>query len=479
MPKKQENQRSLSIPAWGFAWIFLTSIIIGTFFWALLSGGSQVIPPTEVIISLISEDETEKQNLPSVLNAVEVPPMEKNRGFSQGTVENYRVGLILTNLGTEPELLAKAAAELPIAVDFAIRADTPHLQQVISDLRASGRELFLMVPMEPDGYPHNDPGPNPLLTSNSAEENLRRISEHTASAEGIIGLTPFMGQAFSRDTTSNEPIASWLSKSGYALLDFSNQQKRSQFVDSAREYGATYIDNPVILDSILTDTERKLAKFEYMETIAKREGISVGIIEADPDVITALNEWITSLPKKKIVLTPVSSVYLPDSENSEIYPVSTEAVVNSTETHQAAPADNDASEPSNASLTQNATHDKPESDVLATNETNAVVALDSKEPSDQTQTAPTPADKEDDKSDPTPKDKSPAVITEQMVKDSHSEANTAAEDSVTAPGPTVTPAAPAPPPTEPAGKKNPSNESTPDKSNPLKKTLPLKISQPS
>lgn len=495
MPEIQKNQRTLSIPAWGFAWIVLTALIIGTFFWSLLSGGSQQHSPSEVIISFIAQDNNETQDLPSVFSGMGSPPMQKNRGLSRGTIENYRVGLVLTNLGPEPELLTKAASELPTAVDFAIRSDTPDLQKIIDELRASGRELFLMVPMEPDGYPHNDPGPNPLLTSNSAEENLRRISKHTEAAQGIIGLTPFMGQAFARDTASNEPIASWLSKSGYALLDYSNQQQRSQLVDAAIEYGGTYIDNPVILDPILTDEERKIAKFEYMETIAKREGISIGVIEANPDAIIALNDWINSLAKKKITLTPVSSVYLPDSENVELSPAS---AVTTPEAPKAPPTADNINDPP---AQDTASKKGEESTAPAPADAKASVESDSKEPSQQTQTESTSATKAEDPAAPATRKQDPpptVKVTEQQVQESQSEEPAPAESTVKAPATTATPPAPNYPSAQTAAEPEPLKQPMPsdaepsntepaapttpppaDTSKSIKKTLPLKISQTS
>lgn len=492
MPEIQKAQRIPPIPAWGFAWIVLIALIIGIFFWTLLSSGSQQSTSSEVVISFVTEDHSDTPDLPSVFSTTDAPPMEKNRGLSRGTVDSYRVGLVLTNLGADPELLAKADSELPTAVDFAIRSDTPHLQNVINDMRAKGRELFLMVPMEPDGYPHNDPGSNPLLTSNSAEENLRRISKHTEDAQGIIGLTPFMGQAFARDTTSNEPIASWLSKSGYALLDYSNQHQRSQFVDATKEYGGTYIDNPVILDPILTDEERKIAKFEYMETISKREGISIGVIEANPDAITALNEWINSLAKKKITLTPVSSVYLPDSENSEISPVSE---TNSPEAPKASVADDSPAHDKASS------HEGEENAATESAETKDSIPSNSKEPSQQNQAKPTTAAKADETTAPASKKQAPPPtekVTEQQVADSQSEENSPAESAEEDHATRTIPLAPDPSAAKPAAESESFDKPTPsgsesskkeasvpesplsaDTSKSVKKTLPIKISQTS
>lgn len=66
----------------------------------------------------------------------------------------------------------------------------------IEEARAAGHEVLLEVPMEPIGYPANDPGPRPLLTSLSAEANAKRIADVLPLAEMAVGLTNHMGGRF-------------------------------------------------------------------------------------------------------------------------------------------------------------------------------------------------------------------------------------------------------------------------------------------
>ena len=312
----ENSNTKVSLPGWLIAWALLILTAAAIFGWSWLTP-SQRASVGEVFVDLPSliQDLTEDDPFLPAEDANRIPPNEKNAGKAIGTSGDYRVAVIVTNLGPDQNLLERAAKELPISVNFALRADTPNLQSTIDSLRSDGREVLLMVPMEPDGYPHNDPGPNPLLTSNTTEENLKRISAHTENAKGIIGISPFMGHAFTRSTNSIDPIASWLSKSGFALLDFTNLKQRSQLIEAVLQYGGTYIDNPVLLTEGLSDEHMKLIKLEYMETVAKREMMSIGIIEACPEAIPFLNEWFRTLPEKRIKLTPVSASYLPDVES--------------------------------------------------------------------------------------------------------------------------------------------------------------------
>ena len=48
------------------------------------------------------------------------------------------------------------------------------------------------VPMEPYDYPDNDPGPQTLLTSLGAEQNVDRLHWHLSRFQGYVGIANFM-----------------------------------------------------------------------------------------------------------------------------------------------------------------------------------------------------------------------------------------------------------------------------------------------
>ncbi len=45
------------------------------------------------------------------------------------------------------------------------------VERLVARARGEGHEILLQVPMEPFGYPDNDPGPQTLLTSLTPEQN--------------------------------------------------------------------------------------------------------------------------------------------------------------------------------------------------------------------------------------------------------------------------------------------------------------------
>jgi polysaccharide deacetylase 2 family uncharacterized protein YibQ len=77
--------------------------------------------------------------------------------------------------------------------------------------------------MEPYDFPDNDPGPQTLLTSLSADQNMDRLYWHLSRMQGYAGLTNFMGARFVATDAAMQPIIREAAKRG---LGFSTTAPR-------------------------------------------------------------------------------------------------------------------------------------------------------------------------------------------------------------------------------------------------------------
>src|SRR3546814_13954980 len=73
---------------------------------------------------------------------------------------------------------------------------------------------MVTLPMEPLDYPQSDPGPYALLTSISAEQNLRRLDWVLSRVTGYVGVTNFMGSKFTTAEAALRPILAELKNRG-------------------------------------------------------------------------------------------------------------------------------------------------------------------------------------------------------------------------------------------------------------------------
>src|SRR5690606_27780599 len=89
--------------------------------------------------------------------------------------EAPRIAVIVTGLGISAKAADEALTRLPAAVTFAFTPYGGELAKLVIRARQNGHEVLLQAPMEPFDYPDNDPGPQTLLTSLSADQNIDRL----------------------------------------------------------------------------------------------------------------------------------------------------------------------------------------------------------------------------------------------------------------------------------------------------------------
>ena len=69
---------------------------------------------------------------------------------------------------------------------------------LVARARGEGHEVLLQVPMEPFDYPDNDPGPQTLLTSLDAGQNIDRLHWLMSRFQGYVGHRQLHGRALHR-----------------------------------------------------------------------------------------------------------------------------------------------------------------------------------------------------------------------------------------------------------------------------------------
>ena len=213
-----------------------------------------------------------------------------------------RVGIIVADLGISNAQTEDAIRRLPPSVTFAISPYAPRAAQVAERLRAKGAETLIGLPLEPAGYPLNDPGNRALLTGRSAPENLANLEWVLSRFPGYVGTIGVVGGMRGERFASMEQ--------SYLALQESLRNRGLLFVDArpgvagpARAWGRS-VD--VILDEPATRTEIERRLVE-LETIAKARGSALGLAHAaTPVVVDRLVAWASGLERRGVALAPIS-----------------------------------------------------------------------------------------------------------------------------------------------------------------------------
>jgi len=213
-----------------------------------------------------------------------------------------RIAIIVGDFGLNALQSDDALRRLPPAVSLAINPYGYGLPAWSARARERGMETLIGIPMEPAGFPMNDPGDRALLTALPLPENLDRLAWALARTQGYAGAIGAIGSMRGeRFAQSGEP---------FAMVQDSLQGRGLLYVDPrpgarnpARAWGRgvdLVIDDPGTRGEI----ERRLG---ILEGIARERGSALGLAGSPtPVLVERLVAWAETLGAKGLVLAPAS-----------------------------------------------------------------------------------------------------------------------------------------------------------------------------
>ena len=216
------------------------------------------------------------------------------------------VSIVIGGIGVSASGTADAFAKLPPAVTFAFTPYGIDLEKLAERARAEQHELLLQTPMEPFDYPDNDPGPQTLLTSLTAEQNLDRLHWLMSRFQGYVGLMGYMGARFISSEQALTPVLRDTAQRGLIFVD-DGSSTRSIAGQLAGSQNLPFAKTDVVLDTVPTPVEidRALARIEMK---ARDSGIAVGFATAQPATIARIAEWAKKVEGRGILLVPITTV---------------------------------------------------------------------------------------------------------------------------------------------------------------------------
>jgi uncharacterized protein len=218
------------------------------------------------------------------------------------------VAIVVGGLGVGAAKTTDAIMKLPPAVTLAFTPYGSDPAKLAERARAQRHEIWLQIPMEPFDYPDNDPGPQTLLTTLDAEQNLDRLYWHLSRFQGYAGIANFMGARFVVADTVMQPIIREAAKRGLGYLD-DGSAPRSVASSLAAGLAMPFAKADLSIDAVPTalEIDRALAK---LEGLAKERGLAVGVASALPISIERIGAWTRTLESHGVMLVPLTTVML-------------------------------------------------------------------------------------------------------------------------------------------------------------------------
>jgi polysaccharide deacetylase 2 family uncharacterized protein YibQ len=217
-----------------------------------------------------------------------------------------RIAIVVGGLGIGAAATGDALGKLPGPVTLALTPYGGNLTELAARARGDGHEVLLQVPMEPFDYPDNDPGPQTLLTSLEAGQNIDRLQWLMSRFEGYVGIANFMGARFTSSDASLTPVLREAGSRGLLYFDDGSSQ-RSAAGQIAGAYNIAFAKADLAIDAVPTpgDVDRALGR---LETMARERGVAVGMASALPVSIDRIAKWAKAAEGRGILLVPISAV---------------------------------------------------------------------------------------------------------------------------------------------------------------------------
>ena len=160
--------------------------------------------------------------LPRIATDGRMPMQVYAAGFD-ATSRRPRVGLILAGVELNQADSAAAIRDLPGGVTLAFSPYAENPARLLATARLAEHEYLLAIPMEPQGYPLSDPGPQALMTNLTLEQNRERLEWALSRFAGYVGTTSALGgmrgERFAGLPEQMELVASVLARRGLLYID--------------------------------------------------------------------------------------------------------------------------------------------------------------------------------------------------------------------------------------------------------------------
>jgi polysaccharide deacetylase 2 family uncharacterized protein YibQ len=227
-------------------------------------------------------------------------------GPAQARKTGPRIAIVLGGLGVSASLTRHAMEKLLGPVTLAFLPYSSDVESLVSSARAGGHEVLLQTPMEPFDYPDNDPGPQTLLTSLAANQNLDRFTWLMSRFQGYVGIVNYMGARFTSTEAALAPVLKETARRGLIYID-DGSSPRSLASQIAGANNLPFAKAEVMIDAVPTPAliDRALAK---LEALARQHGSAIGIATPLPASIDRIAQWAKTVEARGFVLAPITAI---------------------------------------------------------------------------------------------------------------------------------------------------------------------------
>lgn len=217
-----------------------------------------------------------------------------------------RVAVVIADLGLKRDLTRNAIENLPPEVTLAFSPYADNLPALVRAARLKGHEVLLAVPMEPKGYPKNDPGERTLLTSNTTARNLGLLKWSMSRFSGYVGIVAHEGGQFLGSPEHLRPVLGEVKARGLMFVDPS-QARTGRPGKLSGELGLPVARVTAIIDDDPAPVSIT-AQLNAVAARARTDGYAVALGRPYPATIDSVKRWLASFRDRDLTVAPITVV---------------------------------------------------------------------------------------------------------------------------------------------------------------------------
>jgi uncharacterized protein len=272
-----------------------------------------------------AKPDAKRSRLPAT-EPVAAPPAPRAPSLTDllGPLDVPTIAVVVDDWGNRHDATTRGFAELDLPLTFSIlpglrftRQDALQATPLALPERDGAapaappprrrREIMLHLPMEPEGWPQDNPGRDPLRLGMDRAGIAAILDAALAEVPGARGLNNHMGSAATADPELMTALAGELSARGLFFLD-SLTTPRSVAARQMRAAGVPTLANRIFLDQSVTSREQVRELLAVLVRSARARGAAVGICHPYPETLAVLSEELPRLQSEGLRLVTVSEL---------------------------------------------------------------------------------------------------------------------------------------------------------------------------
>ncbi len=206
------------------------------------------------------------------------------------------IAIILDDVGLGHMNAFRKALKIPYPLTFAIIPFRRYSRECASMARGSGFDMMVHMPMEPERYPDEDPGPGAIFEKDSRKLIEKKIQAAIDNIQYAVGMNNHMGSKATSIPFTMRVVMHTLKENGLFFID-SRTTAESVALHEARRAGVPSLPRNIFLDN---SRKAKDIQSQLEKTVkeAFKNGYAVAIGHNYPETIDVLAAEMPLLDRK-------------------------------------------------------------------------------------------------------------------------------------------------------------------------------------